>query len=65
MKKTISSDKLIANLYKCAELLEVCYTLKFAYYKQKYSDLSDSDIKNKIYSEAIERKEQQWTLQKI
>ena len=51
------------KLRKTCEIIDACFTLKEAFYKIEYPELTDKEIKMKIYDEILKRKEEQWTYQ--
>jgi len=53
-------NKYQKNLAKSLELIEVCFTLKQAYLKNKYPEAAQQDIKDMIYRGILSRKKRLW-----
>ncbi len=58
--KTIDKKKYSENLHKTLELTDLCYIMKSAYFKKKFSDKSDCEIEKMIYADYVRRKENEW-----
>ncbi len=49
------------NLAKTIELIDLCFKLKEAYFRQRYAEASPEKIRKLIYQGILTRKEKQWT----
>jgi len=58
-------EEMIQNLYKTIELTDVCYRLKYSYYKAIFPSLKEDEITKKIYDEYLTRQETKWNSAKI
>ena len=49
------------NLARTLELIDLCFKLKEAYFKQRHPQASPKEIRAMIYHGILSRKEKQWT----
>ncbi len=54
------SDRYINNFNKMFEIIDLCFHLKEAYFRQKFPGSSDREIRELICKDILERKEKSW-----
>lgn len=57
-------DRYINNLNKTLQIIDLCFNLKEAYFRQKYPQESDTKIRKMIYQDILARKEKSWKSEK-
>jgi len=57
-------EKYINNLNKTLQIIDLCFNLKEAYFRQKYPQISDTEIREMIYQDILARKEKLWKSEK-
>ncbi len=57
-------EKYINNLNKTLQIIDLCFNLKEAYFRQKYPQKSDTEIREMIYQDILARKEKLWKSEK-
>jgi hypothetical protein len=57
-------EKYIKNLNKTLEIIDLCFNLKEAYFRQEYPKASDTEIREMIYQDILARKEKLWKSEK-
>ncbi|MEE4355542.1 MAG: hypothetical protein V2I97_03685 [Desulfococcaceae bacterium] len=57
-------DRYINNLNKTLQIIDLCFNLKEAYFRQKHPGKTDEEIRKMIYQDMLARKEKLWKSEK-
>ncbi len=52
--------RLVKNLFKILELIDLTFTLKKAYLKVRFPVINDIEIESMVFKKIAKRKEAQW-----